>query len=85
MRDYLWRQRVKFESTLALTMLEPWEKLLCLIIISTLTMLVVTGLYSYLPQHLVDMQHRATYYLWGQEGDEHFLRQWVESPSLKEL
>jgi hypothetical protein len=28
-KDYLWRQRVKFESTLALSMLEPWEKILC--------------------------------------------------------
>jgi len=28
-KNYLWKQRVKFESTLALSMLEPWEKLIC--------------------------------------------------------
>ncbi|KAJ8590724.1 hypothetical protein M405DRAFT_789951 [Rhizopogon salebrosus TDB-379] len=82
-KDYLWKQRVKFESTLALSMLEPWEKLLCLIIFSLLTLLVMIGLFQYLPQHVVVMQRRAMYYLWGQEGD--VLRSWVEAPGLKEL
>ncbi|KAG1781577.1 hypothetical protein EV702DRAFT_962474 [Suillus placidus] len=82
-KDYLWRQRVKFESTLALSMLEPWEKVLCLIIFSLLTMLVMIGLFQYLPQHVMVMQRRAIYYLWGQEGD--VFRSWVETPGLKEL
>ncbi|KAG1773510.1 hypothetical protein EDD22DRAFT_206019 [Suillus occidentalis] len=82
-KDYLWRQRVKFESTLALSMLEPWEKILCLIIFSLLTMLVMIGLFQYLPQHVMVMQRRAIYYLWGQEGD--LYRSWVENPGLKEL
>ncbi|KAG2756637.1 hypothetical protein CY34DRAFT_808514 [Suillus luteus UH-Slu-Lm8-n1] len=82
-KDYLWRQRVKFESTLALSMLEPWEKILCLIIFSLLTMLVMIGLFQYLPQHVMVMQRRAIYYLWGQEGD--VFRSWVENPGLKEL
>lgn len=28
LRNYLWRQRTKFEATLAFSMLEPWEKIL---------------------------------------------------------
>ncbi|KAG1760388.1 hypothetical protein EV702DRAFT_985601 [Suillus placidus] len=78
-KDYLWRQRVKFESTLALSMLEPWEKYQ----FSLLTMLVMIGLFQYLPQHVMVMQRRAIYYLWGQEGD--VFRSWVETPGLKEL
>jgi len=64
-------------------MLEPWEKILCLIIFSLLTMLVMIGLFQYLPQHVMVMQRRAIYYLWGQEGD--VFRSWVEAPGLKEL
>ena len=46
-------------------------------------MLVMIGLFQYLPQHVMVMQRRAMYYLWGQEGD--FLRSLVETPGLKEL
>lgn len=28
LKNYLWRQRTKFEATLAFSMLEPWEKIL---------------------------------------------------------
>jgi len=52
-------------------------------IFSLLTMLVMIGLFQYLPQHVMVMQRRATYYLWGQEGD--VFRSWVETPGLKEL
>jgi hypothetical protein len=41
------------------------------------TVLVLTGLYQYLPQHLRIMQRRAMYYLWGQEGDGRLLWQWI--------
>lgn len=46
-------------------------------------MLVMIGLFQYLPQHVMVMQRRAIYYLWGQEGD--VFRSWVENPGLKEL
>ncbi|KAF5381664.1 hypothetical protein D9615_005462 [Tricholomella constricta] len=39
--------------------------------------LVMTGLVKYLPEHIVIMQRRAVYYLWGQEGDERLLWQWL--------
>ncbi|EIW84083.1 hypothetical protein CONPUDRAFT_119658 [Coniophora puteana RWD-64-598 SS2] len=77
MRDYLWRQRVKVESTLAMSMLEPWEKLLCVIIATLFALLLMTGIYQYLPQHVSVMQKRAIYYLFGQEGEDSVLRQLV--------
>lgn len=43
----------------------------------SLFILVLTGLFRYLPRHLVVMQRRAVYYLWGQEGDERLLWQWL--------
>ncbi|KAH7884638.1 Maf1 regulator-domain-containing protein [Phlebopus sp. FC_14] len=56
-----------------------------MIIFTSLTLLVISGLYQYLPQHLFDMQKRATYYIWGQDGDDRLLRKWVESSTLLEL
>ncbi|KIM58340.1 hypothetical protein SCLCIDRAFT_128380 [Scleroderma citrinum Foug A] len=79
MKGYLGRQRMKFEATFAFTMLEPWEKLLCMIIFTFFTLLVLSGLYRYLPEHLFIMQKRASYYLWGQGGDERILKQFVDS------
>jgi len=49
-------------------MLEPWEKILLLSIFGTLFVLVLIGIFKYMPQHLLIMQQRATYYLWGEEG-----------------
>ncbi|KAF9223509.1 hypothetical protein BS17DRAFT_145176 [Gyrodon lividus] len=118
LKNYLLRQRTKFEATLAFSMLEPWEKILCskyilsllpnqtpaithlftciiirrkshrelaVIIFTFFTLLVASGLYQYLPQHLFIMQQRATYYLWGQDGDDRLLRHLVDSSTLKEL
>ncbi|KAG5636483.1 hypothetical protein H0H81_007848 [Sphagnurus paluster] len=88
---FFWRRRMWFESTFVLSMLEPWEKLMLLTMLGITLILVMTGLVKYLPQHLVIMQRRAVYYLWGQEGDERILWQWLgagasASPGLyKEL
>jgi hypothetical protein len=30
--------------------------------------LIITGMFSYLPQQLLFMRRRAVYYLWGQEA-----------------
>ncbi|KAJ6466913.1 hypothetical protein C8R45DRAFT_938915 [Mycena sanguinolenta] len=72
-----WRGRMWFESTFALSMLEPWEKILLLTIFATLFILVCSGIVMYFPQHLMVMQRRAVYYLWGQEGSERMLWQWL--------
>ncbi|KAF8664119.1 hypothetical protein AX16_000809 [Volvariella volvacea WC 439] len=74
-----WRWRLWFESTFCLTMMEPWEKLITMAVISVLLTLLLTGLFKYLPQHLVVMQRRAVYYLFGQEGDEKLLWQLIGS------
>lgn len=42
-----------------------------------LFVLVLTGLIKYMPHHLVMMQRRAIYYLWGEDGDERLLWQWL--------
>ncbi|KAF8556218.1 hypothetical protein OG21DRAFT_1409469 [Imleria badia] len=85
LRNYLWRQRTKFEATLAFTMLEPWEKMLSMLIFTLFALLLVSGLYQYLPQHVSIMRQRATYYLWGQDGDDRLLRHLVDPLTLKEL
>jgi len=74
---FFWRKRMWFESTFVLSMLEPWEKILLLTILAVLFVLVFTGILKYLPHHLVVMRGRAVYYLWGQEGDERLLWQWI--------
>ncbi|RDB26829.1 hypothetical protein Hypma_005365 [Hypsizygus marmoreus] len=74
---FFWRRRMWFESTFVLSMLEPWEKILLLTIFAVTFILVMTGLVKYLPHHLLLMQRRAVYYLWGQEGDERLLWQWL--------
>ncbi|KAG6815968.1 hypothetical protein H0H87_009818 [Tephrocybe sp. NHM501043] len=61
---FFWRRRIWFESTFVLSMLEPWEKILL-------------GIFKYLPEHVSLMRRRAVYYLWGQEGDERLLWQWL--------
>lgn len=113
LRNYLWRQRLKFEATLAFSMLEPWEKVLsseylyikhqtmlsscesppyrisygkfAVVIFTFFTLLLASGLYQYLPQHVSIMRQRATYYLWGQDGDDRLLRHLVDTSTLKEL
>ncbi|KDR70241.1 hypothetical protein GALMADRAFT_255127 [Galerina marginata CBS 339.88] len=74
---FFWRRRMWFESTFVLSMLEPWEKILLLTTFALLFLLVFTGILQYMPHHLVVMRRRAMYYLWGQEGDERILWQWL--------
>jgi len=67
---YIWRKRLWFETTFALSMLQPWEKLVLVIVVNTLLVLLVTGLYFYLPTHLTFLVGRAKYYLLGQDNPE---------------
>lgn len=65
------------------------EHSMAVTIFAFLFVLVFTGIFKYLPHHLVIMRGRAVYYLWGQEGDERLLWQWRraagEGGLLKEL
>jgi hypothetical protein len=42
-----------------------------------LFVLLVTGIVKYLPHHLRFLSGRTIYYLWGREGDERLLWQWL--------
>jgi len=46
-------------------------------IFGLLFLLLFSGLLKYMPHHLMFLRRRAFYYLWGQEGDERLLWQWL--------
>ncbi|ELU43916.1 hypothetical protein AG1IA_02054 [Rhizoctonia solani AG-1 IA] len=75
-KRFLWRRQIWFESTFALSMLEPWEKILisesscsaadaeelALIFVWSLF---ITGAVRYLPNHISTMSKRASFYITG--------------------
>ncbi|EMD32459.1 hypothetical protein CERSUDRAFT_99539 [Gelatoporia subvermispora B] len=63
----LWRRRIWFETTFALSMLEPWEKVLVMMLLYAALLLLGTGVALYLPQHLAFLHARAAYYFLGLE------------------
>ncbi|KAI9457616.1 hypothetical protein BJY52DRAFT_1271838 [Lactarius psammicola] len=63
----MWRWRMLFESTFALSMLEGWEKILVVALMAIFWGLLITGIYRYLPYHLEFLYRRAVYYLSGTE------------------
>ncbi|EKM53107.1 uncharacterized protein PHACADRAFT_259275 [Phanerochaete carnosa HHB-10118-sp] len=67
---YIWRKRLWFESTFALTMLQPWEKVLLMTLFNSFLVLFMTGFCLYFPYHLTFVAGRAKYYLLGQENPE---------------
>ncbi|KAJ4474402.1 hypothetical protein J3R30DRAFT_673647 [Lentinula aciculospora] len=73
----VWRVHMWIEGTFSLAMLEPWEKLLLLVIFLTTFTLLVTGIVRYLPHHISVMKGRAVYYLWGSESSESPVYQWL--------
>ncbi|KAI0780341.1 hypothetical protein BD413DRAFT_462759 [Trametes elegans] len=62
---FFWRRRVWVEVTFALSMLEPWEKVLILVVIYAALLLLGTAAFFYLPHHLAFLRARAAYYLFG--------------------
>ncbi|KAI0700687.1 hypothetical protein C8T65DRAFT_612780 [Cerioporus squamosus] len=66
--QFLWRRRVWVEVTFALSMLEPWEKFLVMIVMYLTLGLLLTGMYLYLPHHLAFLTARASYYLFGRDA-----------------
>ncbi|RDX49173.1 hypothetical protein OH76DRAFT_1312347, partial [Lentinus brumalis] len=65
--EFLWRRRVWIEVTFALSMLEPWEKFLVVVVMYLTLGLLLTGIYLYLPHHLAFLTARASYYLLGRD------------------
>ncbi|CCM01255.1 uncharacterized protein FIBRA_03304 [Fibroporia radiculosa] len=65
---FLWRRRVWLETTFALSMMQPWEKVVVVCAASFFLALLLVGMYLYLPHHFVYLHGRALYYLWGHEA-----------------
>ncbi|KAJ3877962.1 hypothetical protein F5051DRAFT_241682 [Lentinula edodes] len=61
----LWRIQMWVEGTFGLAVLEPWEKALLLMIFLITSILLVTGIIRFLPQHMLDVKGRVVYYLFG--------------------
>ncbi|KAN0131733.1 hypothetical protein V8E53_010575 [Lactarius tabidus] len=66
-KRFIWRWRMLFESTFALSMFEGWEKILIVALMAVFWGLLITGIYRYLPYHVEFLYRRAVYYLLGTE------------------
>ncbi|KAL4063561.1 hypothetical protein V8B97DRAFT_1523233 [Scleroderma yunnanense] len=73
---YLWNssqraEKVRFETTLGLSALEPWESAIFLTVFSLFLFLLLRGIYYTFPSYLFVMQKRAVYYLRGYPNTVH--------------
>lgn len=67
---FLWRRRMWVETTMGLSVLEPWEKVMILLIFYLLLTITATGVYRFLPQQLDVLHQRMAYYFFGHEADK---------------
>ncbi|GJE93990.1 hypothetical protein PsYK624_101570 [Phanerochaete sordida] len=67
---FLWRRRMWLETTMGLSVLEPWEKLMILVIFYLLITVTATGVYRFLPQQLDVLHSRTVYYFFGHEASQ---------------
>ncbi|KAF5310279.1 hypothetical protein D9619_010491 [Psilocybe cf. subviscida] len=75
--QFFWRKRIWIESTFALTVYEPWEKVVVISVFAVLWVAITTVIFKYLPRQLIIMRRRALYYLFGAEVDETLLWQYL--------
>ncbi|KAG9002878.1 hypothetical protein FRB90_011294 [Tulasnella sp. 427] len=80
--QWIWEKRMWVESTFALTMLEPWEKIFVCFVFTLIMTLFVFGMYYYLPHHIHIIYGRAKYYLLGDESARLLI---FRGPALGEL
>lgn len=66
-RKFLWRKRVWFESTFALSVMEPWERTMVLIFFFITWALTAIAAYQTLPATLYFWSGRMSFYLHGNE------------------
>ncbi|KAG9079970.1 hypothetical protein FRC06_007233 [Ceratobasidium sp. 370] len=66
-RKFLWRKRVWFESTFALSVMEPWERMLVLTFFFITWALTAVAAYRTLPGTLHFWNRRMSFYLHGNE------------------
>ncbi|ESK84670.1 hypothetical protein Moror_656 [Moniliophthora roreri MCA 2997] len=62
---YSWRVRMWVEGTFALTVMEPWEKLVVVFAFLVMSILVSVSLIRFLPAKITTIQRQTAYYLWG--------------------
>ncbi|WVQ86064.1 hypothetical protein IAT38_008232 [Cryptococcus sp. DSM 104549] len=86
-RRRLWDWSMWFQSTFALSMMQPWEKAVILSTLSIVTLLFWISVYTYLPNHLAYLSRRFAYYVYGDETAEVDLLgpvgEWVEEGWVK--
>ncbi|KAF9004590.1 hypothetical protein BDQ17DRAFT_400465 [Cyathus striatus] len=66
-----------FATTFGLTVMETWEQILFLSVFGILLSFFLIGAFWYLPIHLLVVEKRAVYYLWGHEDDERHWWKWL--------
>ncbi|KAF9493694.1 hypothetical protein BDN71DRAFT_1419161 [Pleurotus eryngii] len=64
-----WRWHIRTEASFAITVLEPWEKVVVLSVLAILFTLIAISLVKFLPRQLITMQRHAVYYIWGHEAE----------------
>ncbi|KAL4255034.1 hypothetical protein AB1N83_013545 [Pleurotus pulmonarius] len=64
-----WRWHIRMEASFAITVMEPWEKVVVLSVLAILFTLIVVSLIKFVPRQLITMQRRAVYYIWGHEAE----------------
>ncbi|KAF8908162.1 hypothetical protein CPB84DRAFT_1767459 [Gymnopilus junonius] len=66
---FWWKRRIWIESTFALTVYEPWEKVVVLTVFAILCTAIMIVFFRFLPRQLILMRKRSIYYLWGEDPD----------------
>jgi len=74
---FFWRRRVWMETTFALSMIEPWEKVLIMSICYAFLAFLIAALHRYLPKHITFLGDRAAYYLLGSETNTGWGAAWA--------
>ncbi|KAL7416784.1 hypothetical protein BDY24DRAFT_378242 [Mrakia frigida] len=68
LRRFFWRQRIWFEATFGLAMLDTWEIIMVYSILLFFTSFLLLSIYYYLPTHVSFLRRRAAYYITGDES-----------------
>ncbi|THH07002.1 hypothetical protein EW145_g3689 [Phellinidium pouzarii] len=65
---YIWRLYMCFSTSLALSVMEPWERVLVMSFLGMVLSLIAIGLVRYFPQFILAFLARARYYLFGEDA-----------------
>ncbi|KAL6302897.1 hypothetical protein BKA93DRAFT_826992 [Sparassis latifolia] len=67
---FLWRKRIMFETTMGLSGIEPWERVLVSLVVCVVSLLLFQSFRAYIPQILAIIQRRSAFYFFGYEPDK---------------